>query len=285
MDFKLPAAIEPFRSVLLDTKEEFIRVRASSSEETAPWRSKVGGLPYLPNDHEWPKNEDGAPLFFLAQINFQEIPALKPFPTNGIVQFFIGDDDLYGMDFDDGEHQRNFRVLFHPDPVSDLKLLKSTLPTEKVEFDLNTIDSAFMKSKIFKGMEFVFNQVDTSKVTGKTYLPIFINESIYDVYGDNLLKKEKSIIKANKNSGLSNGDGVNTFIKDLYNEYNIYNNHLTFFDKSFTSPISTTGIDVYNYVLRDSAFIDNKWCYNIVFYPRRKNEFSFTNLYFEIKLL
>ena len=47
---------------------------------------------------------------------------------------------------------------------------------EKVEFDMNTIDSAFMKSKIFKGMEFIFKQVDTSKVTGKTYLPIFINE-------------------------------------------------------------------------------------------------------------
>ncbi len=59
---------------------------------------------------------------------------------------------------------------------------------EKVEFDLNTIDSAFMKSKIFKGMEFVFNQVDTSKVTGKTYLPIFINEAISDVYGDNKIK-------------------------------------------------------------------------------------------------
>ena len=146
---------------------------------------------------------------------------------------------------------------------------------EKVEFDLNTIDSAFMKQKIFKGMEFVFNKVDTSKVTGKTYLPIFINESMYDVYGDNKLGKEKSIIKANKNSGLGNGDGVNTFIKDLYNDYNIYNNHLTFFDKSFTSPISTTGIDVYNYVLRDSAFVDKKWCYNIVFYPRRKNELTF----------
>lgn len=146
---------------------------------------------------------------------------------------------------------------------------------EKVEFDLNTIDSAFMKQKIFKGMEFVFNKVDTSKVTGKTYLPIFINESMYDVYGDNKLKKEKSIIKANKNSGLGNGDGVNTFIKDLYNDYNIYNNHLTFFDKSFTSPLSTTGIDVYNYVLRDSSFIDNKWCYNILFYPRRKNELTF----------
>ena len=146
---------------------------------------------------------------------------------------------------------------------------------EKVEFDLNTIDSAFMKNKIFKGMEFVFDKVDTSKVTGKTYLPIFINESISDVYGDNKKGKSRDILKANKNSGLSNGDGVNTFIKDLYNDYDIYNNYINFFDKSFTSPLSRTGIDVYNYVLADSSFVDKKWCYNIVFYPRRKNELTF----------
>ena len=56
---------------------------------------------------------------------------------------------------------------------------------EKIEFDMNSIDSAFMKSKLFKGMEFIFNQMDTSKITGKTYLPIFVNESLNDVYGDN----------------------------------------------------------------------------------------------------
>ena len=146
---------------------------------------------------------------------------------------------------------------------------------EKVEFDLNTIDSNFIKSKVFKGMEFVFSKIDTSKITGKTYLPIFINESISEVYADNLKGKSKEILKANKNSGFGDGDGVNTFIKDLYNDYDIYKNHLNFFDKSFTSPLSTTGIDVYNYVLADSAFIDKKWCYNILFYPRRKNELTF----------
>lgn len=146
---------------------------------------------------------------------------------------------------------------------------------EKVEFDMNTIDSAFMKNKIFKGMEFIFDQVDTSKVTGKTYLPIFINEALSDVYGDNKLKKIKEVLKANKNSGFNTNQQIIAFIKDLYTEYNIYDNYLTFFDKSFTSPLSKTGIDVYNYVLRDSSFIDNKWCYNIVFYPRRKNELTF----------
>jgi hypothetical protein len=45
-----------------------------------------------------------------------------------------------------------------------------------------------------------------------------------------------------------------SFVKDLYSDYDIYNNYLTFFDKSFTSPLSKTGIDVYNYVLKDSAY-------------------------------
>ena len=146
---------------------------------------------------------------------------------------------------------------------------------EKVEFDLNTIDSAFMSSKVFKGMEFIFDQIDTSSISGKTYLPIFINETLSEVYGDNQDKKYKEITKANKNSGFGSGDGVNTFIKDLYADFDIYDNYLKFFDKDFVSPLSRTGINVYNYVLNDSMFIDNKWCYNIVYYPRRKNELTF----------
>ena len=146
---------------------------------------------------------------------------------------------------------------------------------EKVEFDINSIDSAYRKQKIFKGMEFIFDHVDTSKITGKTYLPIFVNEALVDVYGDNKLKKIKEITKANKTSGFDGNQQILSFIKDLYSDYNIYNNYIALFDKSFTSPLSTTGIDVYNYVLRDSTFIDKKWCYNIVFYPRRKNELTF----------
>ncbi len=146
---------------------------------------------------------------------------------------------------------------------------------EKIEFDMNTIDSAFMKKKLFKGMEFIFKQIDTSKITGKTYLPVFINEAISEVYGNTKTGKIKEILKANKNSGLDNSDAVNTFLGDLYSKYDIYDNYLNFFNKSFTSPLSKTGIDVYNYVLSDSAFIEKKWCYNINFYPRRKSELTF----------
>jgi len=146
---------------------------------------------------------------------------------------------------------------------------------EKLEFDLNTIDSALIKSKLFREMEFVFEQTDTSRITGNTYLPIFINEAISKVYGDNNLKKEKTILEGNKNSGFEDNQVLIEFVKDLYSDFDVYDNYLKFFDKAFTSPLSRTGIDVYNYVLLDSAFIGDKWCYNIIYYPRRKNELTF----------
>ncbi|RLD28046.1 MAG: carboxypeptidase-like regulatory domain-containing protein, partial [Bacteroidetes bacterium] len=146
---------------------------------------------------------------------------------------------------------------------------------EKLEFDLNTIDSALIKSKIFKGMEFIWEQIDTSSITGNTYLPIFINEAYSKVYGDNEMSREKEILEGNKNSGFENNQALIAFVKDLYSDYNVYDNYLKFFDKAFTSPLSRTGIDVYNYVLLDSAYRENKWCYNIVYYPRRKNELTF----------
>ena len=146
---------------------------------------------------------------------------------------------------------------------------------EKIEFDLNTIDSSVIKSKIFKGLEFVFDDLDTSRITGKTYLPIFLNETFSKVYGDNILNEEKEDILGSKNSGFSSNQAITAFVEDLYSDYDIYNNYLKFFDKSFTSPLSTTGVDTYNYVLSDSAYVDNKWCYNIIYYPRRKNELTF----------
>ena len=146
---------------------------------------------------------------------------------------------------------------------------------EKIQFDLNSIDSSMANSRLFKGMEFVFEDLDTSRITGKTYLPFFLNEVAERVYGNNKLNKERVDVLGNKNSGFGGNQAITAFVEDLYSDYNVYDNYLKFFDKSFTSPLSRTGVDVYNYVLNDSAYIDNKWCYHVVYYPRRKNELTF----------
>ena len=101
---------------------------------------------------------------------------------------------------------------------------------EKVEFDLNTIDSTFKEKGLFRGMQFVFNNIDTSAITGKTYLPVFLNESVSEVFGDNTLNKEKETIRGNKNTGFSNNQAIINFIDDLYNDYNIYDNYIKLLD-------------------------------------------------------
>lgn len=146
---------------------------------------------------------------------------------------------------------------------------------EKLEFDLNTIDSSLINSPIFNGMEFIFEDLDTNRITKKTYLPIFLNEAISMVYGDKKSGKVKEELLGNKNSGFSNNQLLISSIKDIYTEIDVYENYLKFFDKSFISPLSTTGINNYNYVLADSTFIGDKWCFNIIYYPRRKNELTF----------
>jgi hypothetical protein len=146
---------------------------------------------------------------------------------------------------------------------------------EKLEFDLNTIDSSIINSSAFNGIEFIFDNLDTNALTGKSYLPLFLNESLQQVYGDNTTGKTREDLLGNKNSGFNENQILIASLKDLYYELDIYDNYLRIFDKNFISPLSTTGIDTYNYVLKDSSYIGDKWCYNIVYYPRRENELTF----------
>lgn len=114
-----PPELEPFRSQLSNTQLPFVRFKPGKAQNTTPWQSKIGGMPYLPKGTAWPVTPDGQPLYFLAQINFSEAPALSPFPEKGMLQFYINDDDLYGMDFDDGEVQDTFRVLYFPEVLQN----------------------------------------------------------------------------------------------------------------------------------------------------------------------
>jgi len=142
----------------------------------------------------------------------------------------------------------------------------------KVEFDLNNITEEFQSRKIFKPFAFVFDGVDTTDQ--KPYLPVFMTESISDFYFKRDPKTTKEIIKATKVSGVEN-QSINQFLGDMYQNVNIYDNEIVVFNKSFTSPISAYCLGFYDYGLVDSAWIDNKWCYLLQFFPRRKQELLF----------
>ena len=148
---------------------------------------------------------------------------------------------------------------------------------EKLQFDLNNIDSTFIKNKLlFKDFEFIFNRIDTSKINGKAYLPAFINESIYKVYGRNKpSEKERKDLIANKSSGFDDNEIVSKTVKGLYRKFDVYDNRINFFDKNFVSPVARDGFSVYEYTLSDTINIDGIDCYRIKYTPKRQGEYTF----------
>jgi hypothetical protein len=145
----------------------------------------------------------------------------------------------------------------------------------KIEFDANNISEEFKNRKIMKPFQFIFENVDTSTINGKSYLPLFLTESLSDVYYRKTPKSNKEIIKATKISGVDN-ESMSQFLGKMYQNINVYDNYVNVFDKNFISPIADFGLGFYKYYLTDSSFVGNNWCYKIMFKPRRKQELTFT---------
>lgn len=93
--------------------EPVLRFTLEQGEEPDIFKSKVGGTPYLPHDMPWPLDGKGMRLELLAQIDCAALEGLPGFPHTGLLQFFFGLDDVFGMDFDDPTAQKGFRVLYH----------------------------------------------------------------------------------------------------------------------------------------------------------------------------
>ncbi len=146
---------------------------------------------------------------------------------------------------------------------------------EKIEFDINNIDSQFMKSKLFKNFEFVFDKIDTSRITGGAYLPVFLNESISKVYGMNDPEKMREDLIANKASGFENKYALIGTVKTLYTDFDVYDNQIVLFNKPFASPLATNGFSFYEYQLVDSAFIDGRKTYRIKYFPKNETDLTF----------
>ncbi len=110
----VPAKLDEFQRALPSLARPAVLLRADPSQPSGPAGTRLGGPVWLPTGTAWPTGNDGRPLEFIAQVDFSALPALPDFPTAGLIQLFIGRDDVYGADFD-WPARGNFRLLFHPD--------------------------------------------------------------------------------------------------------------------------------------------------------------------------
>lgn len=100
-------------ATIAQTKVSYVGIKATPVETMKLEQSKFGHYPKLPAGFAYPKDEAGNYLYPLAQINFSEVPALSGYPSSGLLQFYISvHDDVFGIDFEDNQSQKKFRVLY-----------------------------------------------------------------------------------------------------------------------------------------------------------------------------
>ena len=85
-----------------ENKKECINIKTHIDENLTIFDSKFGGIPYLPKDFEVPcdSSSNQEQFALLAQINCAELPENNLYPKVGILQFWIGRDDLMGLEDD-----------------------------------------------------------------------------------------------------------------------------------------------------------------------------------------
>ena len=89
------------------------------------FESKVGGLGYIPHDKDFPTDSNGNQLRLLAQIECDKIQ-LDGFMKTGLLQFWIMNDDVSGMDVWGTTNQDGFRVIYYPE-------IDKTVTKEEIE--------------------------------------------------------------------------------------------------------------------------------------------------------
>jgi len=110
------AGLSVYRDALVSVVEPSIRlVPVGGASEDLVGTSRLGGLPDLPVETDWPVN-DGEPLSFIAQLNLAETrqyDAEGLLPESGLLSFFYDAVAQEAWGFDPADHG-SFAVLYSP---------------------------------------------------------------------------------------------------------------------------------------------------------------------------
>jgi len=146
---------------------------------------------------------------------------------------------------------------------------------KKIEMDLTNISKeGIEKIKLLKPFQFVLNNMDSSS-ENKSFLPVFMKETISKFWHRNNPREKKERIEAYRTSGVNN-EVVLHFIDGLNQGINVYENSLILFGKEFISPLSNDAESFYNFKAADTQYINGQRFLHLYFSPKRLGENGFS---------
>ncbi|SDG10928.1 CarboxypepD_reg-like domain-containing protein [Chitinophaga filiformis] len=145
---------------------------------------------------------------------------------------------------------------------------------EKLEFALSNLSDKIRNNRFTRKYKFVFDNQDTTKMEGRSLLPMYLEERLADVYFRRDPEKKKTIVTADKKVSFENyidNRGLSAYLNHIYQDVDIYDNNMMLFTNQFLSPIADAGPTFYKYFIADTIkTADSTKLIVLEFYPRNK---------------
>ena len=168
------------------------------------------------------------------------------------------------------------RVIEHK-KQTDLHLLPYYEFTkyQKITLSQDNIDTLKHKRK-----PWYLDHVETSPIdTTKLILPLTVDETVTKHIFRKSPRRELDVLDGQRSAGVNKifqtGEMVNTMLKEVFQDVNIYDDYIRLMQYPFPSPIGRTAISFYHFFIQDSVVYKGDSCYQVLFYPANQQDFGF----------
>ena len=150
---------------------------------------------------------------------------------------------------------------------------------QKITLALNDFKPEVLDSPKYKKKQWLIDQIEACPYNNKLILPISVDETVSQKIYRKKPHDEKTIIKGINTQGINDlfqtGDILNTIMKDVFTDVNIYDDQIRMLQYPFTSPIGKDAIGFYRYYIEDTLMVDKDLCYHLHFLPNNQQDFGF----------
>ena len=150
---------------------------------------------------------------------------------------------------------------------------------QKIMLGMNDLTEKDLSSGIFARHQWLLDQVEVCQYNEKVVLPLSVDETVSQKLYRKDPHSEKSIIKGQNATGINDlfqtGDILNTVLKDVFTDIDIYDDQIRLFQYPFTSPIGKDAIQFYRYYITDTVYVGTDLCYHLDFTPNNQQDFGF----------
>jgi hypothetical protein len=154
---------------------------------------------------------------------------------------------------------------------------------EKMTLSLTNKPEKLMKNKLLKNFTFVLDNNDTTKIEGKSLLPIYLQEKLSQKYYRRNPEKTKTYLLGEKSVNFGDyvdNPGISTYIKRLYEDVDIYQNNIFLFTNQFLSPIADMAPSFYRFYITDTVERDGVKLIRLSFSPKNLTDMLFRGTMF-----